>query len=41
MVSGRLARARKSGSGNPEVVNEKFDKKLNTEMYGFRYASKI
>ena len=36
MVSGRLARPRKSGPGGPEVVNEKFDKELNTEMGGFR-----
>ena len=32
MVSGRLARSRKSGSGGPEVVSEKFDKELNREM---------
>ena len=36
MVLGRLARARKSGPGGPEVVNEKFDKELNREMDGFR-----
>ena len=36
MVSGRLARSRKSGSGGPEVVNEKFGKESNEEMDGFR-----
>ena len=36
MVSGRLARSRKSGHGCPEVVNEKFDKQFNREMDGFR-----
>ena len=36
MVSGRLARSRKSGPGGPEVVNEKFEKELNGEMNGFR-----
>ena len=36
MVSGRLARSRKSVSGGPEVVNEKFYKELNREMDGFR-----
>ena len=36
MVSGRLARSRKSGPGGPEVVNEKFDQELNREMDGFR-----
>ena len=35
MVSGRLARSRKSGPGGPEVVNEKFDKEFNGEMGGF------
>ena len=35
MVSGRLARSRKSGARGPEVVNEKFDKELNREMDGF------
>ena len=39
MAPGRLARSRKSGSGGPEVVNEKFGKELNREMDGFRYAS--
>ena len=39
MVSGRLARARKSGPGGPEVANEKFGKELNREMDGFREAS--
>ena len=34
MVSGRLARSRKSGPGGPEVVNEKFDKELKREMDG-------
>ena len=41
MVSGRLARARKSGPGDPEVVNEKFDQELTTEMDGFRKACQI
>ena len=41
MVSGRLARSRKSGPGGPEVVNDKFDKELNREVDGFRYASQI
>jgi hypothetical protein len=36
MVSGRLARSRKSGLVGPEVVSEKFDKELKTEMDGFR-----
>ena len=36
MVSGRLARSRKSGPGGPEVVNENFEKELNREMNGFR-----
>ena len=36
MVSGRLARSRKSGPGGPEVVTEKFDKELNGDMDGFR-----
>ena len=36
MVSGRLARSRKSGLGGPEIVNEAFDKELNREMDGFR-----
>ena len=36
MVSGRLARSRKSGPGGPEVVNEKFYKELNGEKDGFR-----
>ena len=36
MVSGRLARSRKSGPGGPEVVNEKCDKDLNREIDGFR-----
>ena len=36
MVSGRLGRSRKSGSGGTEVVNEKFDKELNREMDSFR-----
>ena len=36
MVSGRLAISRKSGPGGPEVVNEKFDKKLKRKMNGFR-----
>ena len=35
MVSGRLARSRKSGPGSPEVVNKKFDKELNREIDGF------
>ena len=39
MVSGRLARSRKSGPGGPEVVNETFDKELNREMDGFRSVS--
>ena len=34
MVSGRLARSRKSGPGSPEVVNKKFDEDLNIEMEG-------
>ena len=38
MVSGRLARSRKSGPGIPEVVNEKFDKELNREMDSGRHA---
>ena len=33
MVSGRLARARKSGPGGPEVVNERFDKEFNREIH--------
>ena len=41
MVSGRLARSRKSGPGGPEVVNDQFDKELNREMDGFRQASQI
>ena len=41
MVSGRLARSRKSGPGGPDVVNEKFDKELDREMDGFRRASQI
>ena len=36
MVSGRLARSRKSGPGGAEVVNEKFDQELIREMDGFR-----
>ena len=36
MVSGRLARSRKSDTGGPEVVNDRFDKELNREMNGFR-----
>ena len=36
MVSGRLARSRKSGPGGPEVVDEKFDQELNREMNAFR-----
>ena len=36
MVAGRLAKARKSSPGGPEVENEKFDKELNREMDGFR-----
>ena len=32
MVSGRLARSRKSSTGGPEVINQKFDKELNREM---------
>ena len=36
MVSGRLARSRKSVPGGPEFVNEKIDKELNREMDGFR-----
>ena len=35
MVSGKLARSRKSGPGGPEVVNENFDKELNREMDAF------
>ena len=34
MVPDRLARSRKSGPGDPEVVNEKFDKELKREMDG-------
>ena len=41
MVSGRLARSRKSGPAGPEVVNEKFDKESYREMYGFMQASQI
>ena len=41
MVSDRLARSRKSGPGAPEVVNERFDKELDREMDGFRWASQI
>ena len=41
MVSDRLARSRKSGPGGSEVVNEKFEKELNREMDGFRWASQI
>ena len=33
MVSGRLARSRKSGPGGPEVVNEKFDIDLHMEKW--------
>ena len=36
MVSGRLARSRKSGPGGLEVANEKFDKEFNREMDEFR-----
>ena len=36
MASGRLARSGISGPGDPEVVNEKFDKELNREIDGFR-----
>ena len=36
MVSGRLARSRKSGPGGPEGVHERFDKELNREMDGAR-----
>ena len=36
MVSGRLARSRKSGPGGLDVVNEKFDKELNREKDVFR-----
>ena len=36
MVSGRLARSRRSGPGGPEGVHEKFDKELNREMDGVR-----
>ena len=36
MVSGRLARCRKSGPGDPEVVNEKSNKELINEIDGFR-----
>ena len=36
MVSGRLARSRKSGPGGPEVANTKNDKESNREMDGFR-----
>ena len=36
MLSGWLARSRKSGPGGPEVVNDQFDKELNREMDGFR-----
>ena len=36
MVSGRLARSRKSGLGGPEVVKEKLDKELYREMDGFK-----
>ena len=38
MVSGRLARSRKSGPGGPEVVNEKFDKELKREIDGRIYG---
>ena len=41
MVSGRLARSRKSGPGGPEVVNEKFDKELNRQIGGVSQASQI
>ena len=40
MVSGRLARSRKSGPG-PKVVNEKFDKEVSREMESFRKACQI
>ena len=36
MASGRLARSRRSGLGGPEVVNEKFDKEVRSEIDGFR-----
>ena len=36
MVSGRLARSRKSDPGRPEVINGTFDKELNMEMDGYR-----
>ena len=36
MVSGGLARSRKSGPGGLEVVNKKFDEELNREMHDFR-----
>ena len=41
MVSGRPTRSRKSDLGGPKVVNGKFDKELNGEMDGFRWASQI
>ena len=41
MVSGRLARSKKSGPGGPEVVNEKLGKDLKREMDGFKWANQI
>ena len=36
MVSGRLARSRKSGPGGPEVVTKKFDEEVNKENVWFQ-----
>ena len=41
MVSGRLARSRKSGLGGPVVVNGKVDKELKKEIDVFRKACQI
>ena len=36
VLSGRLARSRKSGPGGPEVVHKKLDKELSTEIDAFK-----
>ncbi len=41
MVSGRVARSRKSGPGGPEPGTGRFDKELNREMDGFRKGGQI
>ena len=41
MVSGRLATSRKSGPGDPENINDRFERNLSGERSGFRQASQI